>query len=79
MSTTFDHEVTITHVKRFTSFTIININIKLNEPARIDVILEGLDRHFENIEIPVETYTMWQFDQEALLEYCKTFLQNKYA
>lgn len=79
MTTVFDSELTITQVKRFTSFRIHNINIRVNEPAIIDVFLEGQDSQFEQILIPVEVYTMWQYDISQIESYCKTYLQNKYT
>lgn len=79
MTTLFDNELTITQVKKFTSFRIHNINIHINEPAVIDVFLEGQDSHYEQVVIPVEVYTLWQYDIAQIQDYCKTYLQNKYS
>lgn len=74
----FDSEITVTRVTKYTSFTIMNINIQFNQPASVDVVLHGETDTIENIKIPVEVYTAWQYDETQIIQYCKNFLQTKY-
>jgi hypothetical protein len=80
MEFSFDNDITVTTVKTYTKFFIRNIDIRFNEPARVDILLKGADCfEYETVEIPVEIYTGWQYDQMQIVDYCKTYLQNKYT
>jgi len=75
----FDTNVVIITKRTYTKFIIRNIDIKFNEPAKVEVLLKGAGIvEYETIEIPVETYTNWQFNQEQIVYYCKNYLEGKY-
>jgi hypothetical protein len=78
----FDNNIVITTTTSYNNFVIRSITIKLNEPAIIEVMLNQ-DKPasaplFETIIIPVEVYTNWSYSTELIIDYCKTYLQNKY-
>ena len=79
----FDADVVITTVISYSKFIVRNIDIKFDEPAKVDVMLIQTNPAqiplYETIEIPVETYTSWQYDKQQIIDYCKTYIQNKYA
>ena len=78
----FDNNVVITTTTSYKNFVIRSITIKINEPALIEVMLNQLipvsNPLFETITIPVEVYTNWSYSTELIVDYCKTYLQNKY-
>jgi hypothetical protein len=80
---TFDENIVITTVVTYNRFEIRNIKIEFQELAKVDCLLFQIEPATaplnEIIEIPVETYTQWQYDQTQIINYCKTYLQNKYA
>lgn len=79
----FDADVVITTSITYSKFVIRNIEIKFGEPAKVDIMLiqktEATIPLYEIISIPVEIYTAWQYDEEQIITYCKTYLQNKYT
>jgi len=79
----FDMDVDITTKITYSKFVIRYIKIEFEEPARVDVMLiqkiPASTPLYETILIPVEVYTEWQYDQSQIIDYCKTYLQNKYA
>lgn len=76
-----DFDNPITTVKTYTKFTIKKINIPFEQDAEVEVmIMDTADNIgiYENIIIPKETYTGWAYSTELIVDYCKTYLQNKY-
>jgi hypothetical protein len=73
-------DTNVTRTKTYTKFVVNNIEIKFGEPAKIDVMLlqnqPASPPLYETIYIPVETYTNWQYNENTITDYCKTFLQN---
>lgn len=64
----------------YTKFIISNIEIKFNQPAKVLVQLLqdepasiGL---YKTIEIPVEAYENWSYNQEQIITYIKNYLQQ---
>lgn len=66
----------------YSSFIVRNITIRFNEPAKVDLMLIPLvpvtEPAYETIYIPVDQYTHWQYDENVIIDYCKTYLQEKY-
>ena len=78
----FDSPITITTVKVYNQFYIKKINIVFGKDAEVNVILFDTVNSipiYESILIPVETYTQWQYNESQIIDYCKTYLQNKYS
>lgn len=79
----FDADVVITTSITYSKFIVRNIEIKFDEPAKVDIMLiQKIPVSiplYETVEIPVEIYTGWQYDQMQIVDYCKTYLQNKYT
>ena len=78
----FDSPITITTVKVYNQFYIKKINIVFGKDAEVNVILFDTVNStpiYETILIPVETYTQWQYNESQIIDYCKTYLQNKYS
>lgn len=78
----FDLPITITTVKTYTQFYIKKINIVFGKDAEVNVILFDTVNSiplYETILIPVEVYTLWQYDQEQIITYCKNYLQTKFS
>ena len=78
----FDSPITITTVKVYNQFFIKKINIVFGKDAEVNVVLFDTVNAipiYEIILIPVETYSQWQYDQTQIINYCKTYLQNKYV
>jgi hypothetical protein len=79
---TFDQNIVITTITTYNRFEIRNIKIEFQEPAKVDCLLFQIEPAtaplYETIEIPVEVYTQWQYDQEQIIDYCKNYLQTKY-
>jgi len=48
--------------------------------AEVEVWLMDDDNVFkiEIVIIPLEVYTGWTYSTEMVVDYCKTYLQNKY-
>lgn len=79
----FDADVVITTSITYSKFVIRDIKIQFGEPAKVDVMLiQKIPVSiplYEIISIPVEIYITWQYDEQQIINYCKTYLQNKYT
>ena len=79
----FDADVVITTSITYSKFVIRDIKIQFGEPAKVDVMLiQKIPVSiplYEIISIPVEIYNTWQYDEQQIINYCKTYLQNKYT
>jgi hypothetical protein len=79
----FDADVVITTTITYSKFIVRNIDIKFDEPAKVEVMLIQTNPVqiplYETVEIPVEIYTGWQYDKQQIIDYCKTYIQNKYT
>lgn len=63
----------------YTKFIISNIEIKFNQPAKVLIQLlqdePASQVLFKTIEIPVEVYEGWSYNQEQIIIYIKNSLQ----
>lgn len=77
----FDTPVVMTTVKTYNVFSIRKIIIPFEKDAEVEVMLVGTDNVciFETVVIPVTVYTGWTYSTELVVDYCKTYLQNKYT
>jgi hypothetical protein len=79
----FDADVVITTSITYSKFIVRNIDIKFDEPAKVDVMLiQKIPVSiplYETIEIPLEVYTAWQYDKQQIIDFCKTYIQNKFS
>jgi hypothetical protein len=79
----FDADVVITTSITYSKFIVRNIQIKFGEPAKVDVMLiQKIPVSiplYETIIIPIEVYTLWQYDEEQIINYCKNYLQTKFS
>ena len=79
----FDMDVVITTRTVYAKFTIRNIEIKIGEDAKIDVILfqsEPVQTPLhKTIYIPIEVYSNWTYDEASIIEYIKNYLQQIYS
>ena len=76
----FTTPIVITTIKTYRKFLIKKINIPFNMNAEVEVWLMDDDNVFkiEIVIIPLEVYTGWTYSTEMVVDYCKTYLQNKY-
>lgn len=76
----FDNPVVMTTVKTYNVFQIRKIIIPFEQDAEVEVMLIDTDNVcvFETVIIPLEVYTGWAYSTELIVDYCKTYLQNKY-
>lgn len=76
----FDNPVVMTTVKTYNFFSIRKIIIPFEQDAEVEVMLVDTDNVciFETVIIPLEVYTGWTYSTELVVDYCKTYLQNKY-
>jgi len=76
----FDNPVVMTTVKTYNFFSIRKIIIPFQQDAEVEVMLVDTDNVciFETVIIPLEVYTGWTYSTELVVDYCKTYLQNKY-
>jgi hypothetical protein len=76
----FDNPVVMTTVKTYNFFSIRKIMIPFEQDAEVEVMLVDTDNVciFETVIIPLEVYTGWTYSTELVVDYCKTYLQNKY-
>jgi len=76
----FDNPVVMTTVKTYNIFSIRKIIILFEQDAEVQVMLVDTDNVciFETVIIPFEVYTNWTYSTEMVVDYCKTYLQNKY-
>lgn len=77
----FDNPVVMTTVKTYNFFSIRKIIIPFEQDAEVEVMLVDTDNVciFETVIIPLEVYTGWTYSTELVVDYCKTYLQNKYT
>jgi hypothetical protein len=79
----FDADVVITTSITYSKFVIRDIKIQFGEPAKVDVMLiQKIPVSiplYEIISIPAEIYSNWKYDEQQIINYCKTYLQNKYT
>lgn len=77
----FDNPVVTTTVKTYNVFSIRKIIIPFEQDAEVIVMLIDTDNVcniFETVIIPVSVYSGWTYSTEMVVDYCKTYLQNKY-
>ena len=77
----FDIPVVMTTVKTYNIFSIRKIIIPFEQDAEVEVMLVDTDNVciFEKVIIPVSVYSGWTYSTEMVVDYCKTYLQNKYT
>lgn len=78
MSITLEIPFITTETKTYTSFIVLAITIAFGESAKISIQLnqDGLGTLNKIIEVPVETYEGWSFNQTQITEFIKLQLQN---
>jgi hypothetical protein len=76
----FDTPIVMTTVKTYNVFQIRKIIIPFEQDAEVIVMLVDSDNVciFETVIIPLTVYTGWAYQTELIVDYCKTYLQNKY-
>jgi hypothetical protein len=76
----FDTPIVMSTVKTYNFFSIRKIMIPFEQDAEVEVMLVDTDNVciFETVIIPLEVYTGWTYSTELVVDYCKTYLQNKY-
>ena len=77
----FDTPIVMSTVKTYTLFQIRKIIIPFEQDAEVIVMLIDTDNVciFETVIIPLSVYTGWTYQTELIVDYCKTYLQNKYT
>jgi hypothetical protein len=67
-------------ITNYTKFTITNIEIKFGLPAIVTIQLIQDEPAslvlYKTIEIPVDVYEGWQYDQTQIINYVKNSLQQ---
>ena len=78
--TNYDFDNPVVMTKTYNFFCIRKIIIPFEQDAEVEVMLVDTDNHciFETVIIPLEVYTGWAYSTELVVDYCKTYLQNKY-
>ena len=76
MSITLDTPYVITETKPYTSFIIVQISIVFSESAKVSIQLsqDGLETLNKIIEVPIELYTNWSFNETQITDYIKAQL-----
>lgn len=76
MSITLDTPYVITETKTYTSFIIVQISIVFGESAKVSIQLsqDGLQTLNKIIEVPLEAYTNWSFNETQITDYIKAQL-----
>ena len=76
MSITLDTPYVITETKTYTSFIIVQISIVFSESAKVSIQLsqDGLETLNKIIEVPIELYTNWSFNETQITDYIKAQL-----
>lgn len=62
-----------TETKTYTSFIVLSISITFGESAKVSIQLnqDGLGTLNKIIEVPVEVYTNWFFNETQIIDYIK--------
>lgn len=76
----FSTPIVIKTIKTYRKFFIKKINIPFNNDAEVEVWLMDDDNVFkiENIIIPRALYLEWKYDEAYIIDFCKTYIEEKY-
>ncbi len=76
----FSTPIVIKTIKTYRKFFVKKIDIQFNSDAIVEVWLMDDDNVFkiENITIPRNLYLEWKYDEAYIIDFCQTYLEEKY-